>query len=357
MIMTNAKTADGPVAVRPVDLQARVRSGAVLIVAAGFERRARRALEILRGTYAARVVLVRYAGDVPENEATYAKMAAMLNSSGAEWETLRLDSRHPDAFHGALTRALLRWKPESIGDIWIDVTALPMQGICVALAAIRENLPGLGVHVLYTEAGEYYPSKREAFPLRHGSEDTEGSDRVLALSHEMSANLIPKHFGGSSSEQSTCLIVFAGYEKHRSLGVVDELNPSKLVLVFGSPEREELSWRLKWSQILHKPLRGLRPTADEIVSTLDPWASLRMLRRYYGYLFVDHNIAVSPICSKMQCVAVYLFWEQYRDVQLVFPLPVSYLPQRFSRSFKSTFEFVLPNAAEVAATIGSGPLG
>ena len=169
----------------------------------------------------------------------------------------------------------------------------------------------------------------------------------------MSTNLIPKRFGGSSSDVSTCLVVFAGYEAHRSLGVVDELNPSKLVLVFGRPERRELEWRLSWSQEIHGLLRKARPTADEIVSTLDPMESLALLNRYYDYLFADHNVAVSPICSKMQCVGCYLFWERYRDVQLVFPLPITYLPKVFSTGYQQTFVFRLARASEIARMVPS----
>lgn len=151
----------------------------------------------------------------------------------------------------------------------------------------------------------------------------------------------------------TCLVVFAGYEAHRSLGVVDELNPSKLVLVFGRPDREDLGWRLGWSEEIHGELKKTRPTAKEIVSTLDPMESVRLLSTYYDYLFADHNVAVAPICSKMQCVGCYLFWERFRDVQLVFPLPITYLPKEFSMGVGRTFLFELPRATELAGLVPS----
>ncbi len=78
-----------------------------------------------------------------------------------------------------------------------------------------------------------------------------------------------------------------------------------------------------------------------------------MLNKFYGFMFADHNIAVAPICSKMQGVACYLFWERYRDVQLVFPLPVSYLPRRFSAGVGETYQFALPDAEEMAAVTPS----
>jgi hypothetical protein len=329
-------------------LRERADKCAVLIVAAGFEARARRVLEMLGARSIRRAILVEYAEGIDENSENMRRMRATLSTVRATASVVRLtlDPRRPDDYLQALKTSLLTWRPDANGEVWVDVTALPMQGICATLAAIRGALPTLVVQVLYTEALEYFPTKDEV---------AKGEAPLAALSQEMSGNLIPKHFGGSSTAVSTCLIVFAGYEKHRSVGVVDELNPSRLVLVFGEPARSGLKWRLSWSKKLHDGLHEARPTASETVSTLNPLQSLRLLNSYYGFLFANHNIAVAPICSKMQCVASYLFWERYRDVQLVFPLPVTYLPYRFSRRHRHTFQFTLPATTEMAR-LASAPL-
>ncbi|MGC2659633.1 MAG: hypothetical protein WA324_16870 [Bryobacteraceae bacterium] len=230
------------------------------------------------------------------------------------------------------------WRPEIHSEVWVDISALAMQGICATLAAIRTALPGVAVQVLYTEAAEYHPTKAAV---------AKGDTGVSALTQEMLGNLIPKQFAGATSAISTCLIVFAGYEKHRSFGVVDELNPSRLVLVYGAPPGNEHKWRLQWSKKLHEQLHRNWHSATEAVSTLDPFESVALLNNYYGFLFADHNLAVSPICSKMQCVGCYLFWERYRDVQLVFPMPVTYLPASFSIGHRHVFRFTLPTADEL----------
>lgn len=342
----------------------------VLIVAAGFETRAHRVLELLTGYPLKRVILVEYPDGIPQNGDNLRLMLSQLASLGEGVSVLRvtLDPRRPDDYLIALAKALQSWRPDVSGEVWLDITALPMQGICATLAAVRGSLPNRAVRVLYTEAAEYFPTKVEVMEATKGvpargqvtndeapkrsarrSDNATSVAPLQALSQEMSGNLIPKTFGGSSTAVSTCLIVFAGYEKHRSIGVVDELNPSRLVLVFGQPARTQLQWRTSWSRKLHEGLQDARPTSSEIVSTLDPLESLRLLNLYYAYLFADHNIAVSPICSKMQCVACYLFWERYRDVQLVFPIPVTYLPYRFSVGHRHTFEFVLPSPSEFTA--------
>jgi hypothetical protein len=345
--MTN-ETSRPPNKIKPEELRRDAKHCAVLILAAGFEDRARRVLDILGGQPISRVVLVRYPEGIEENDDMFAVMRETLSRARSEptVETVLLDLRRPDEYLMQMKATLTQWRPDSTGEVWVDVSAMAMQGICATLAAVRGALPGLIVQVLYTEAAEYHPTKAEV---------AKGDASIAALSKEMAENLIPKHFAGASSAVSTCLIVFAGYEKHRSVGVVDELNPSRLVLVYGKPPGNELKWRLQWSRKLHEQLHENRQCASEMVSTLNPLDSLSLLNSYYGYLFDDHNIAVSPICSKMQCVACYLFWERYPDVQLVFPLPVTYLPKSFSKRHRYTFRFTLPSTSELA-TITKAPL-
>jgi len=338
---TSNRSCRPPESVTAQELRHEAKYCAALIVAAGFEDRAMRVLETLKSRSIPRVVLVRYPEGIKENDDTFNVMTKMLSGvrRHPEVEIVTLDLQHPDEYLAKLKTALIRWRPDAVGEVWIDVSALAMHGICTSLAAIRAALPGLAVQVLYTEAAAYHPTKAEV---------AKGDSAIAALSKEMAGNLIPKQFAGASSSVSTCLVVFAGYEKHRSVGVVDELNPSRLVLVYGEPPGNEMRWRLQWSKKLHEQLHTSRQTASELVSTLDPLASLTLLNSYYGYLFADHNIAVSPICSKMQAVACYLFWERYRDVQLVFPLPVTYLPGSFSSGYRKTYRFALPTASELA---------
>ena len=344
MTITNS----APQKILPRDIRRRASSCGTLIIAAGFEKRALKVIESMVQVFPRRVVLVRYAQRFKENEASFDKMAELVSNSTSivDCAELDFDPRHPDAYLENLKETLTRWRPDSQGEIWVDISAFTMQGICATLAGVREVLSSSAVRTLYTEAEVYFPSKEDV--ERKGN-------KYAAMSLEMSGNLIPKRFAGVSSEGSTCLLVFAGYEKHRSIGVVDELNPAKLVLIFGKPPRVDLQWRLEWSRKLHDPIKGTRPTASEVVSTLDPKESLQILSEYYGFLFNDHNIAIAPICSKMQCVATYLFWERYRDVQLVFPLPVTYLPKRFSIGCGSTFEWLIPPQSIMGA-LTSSPL-
>ena len=337
-----------PVAVGGDVLREMVAECDVLVVAAGFEARARRLLGLIRERVPKRVVAVHYpSGAIAENDQTFEYIRSLLGDEGCSVVDVMLDAGRPDEYVTELKGVLRRWRPDMRGELWVDISALPMQGICATLAAVRSAMPGVTCRVAYTEADVYFPTEEQV------KADAAGKRPLVALSKEMSTNLIPKQFGGASSDVLTCLVVFAGYEAHRSLGVVDELNPSKLVLVYGRPDREDLGWRLSWSRSIHEELKKARPTADEVVSTLSPMESLVLLNRYYDYLFADHNMAVSPICSKMQCVGCFLFWERFRDVQLVFPLPITYLPKEFSSKYRQTYLFQLPSVARTSGLVSS----
>lgn len=143
--------------------------------------------------------------------------------------------------------------------------------------------------------------------------------------------------GHRSKEGVSCLAVFAGYEVHRTAGVIDNINPSMLLLLYGKPGDEKLRWRLDLSRSLHRKFESTRRTAVEEVSTLHLNESIEVLELYYQYLFEDYDFTIAPVCSKMQVVATFLFWERYREVQLVFPLPIGYATELSPKGVGRTF--------------------
>ena len=231
----------GPVKISTKELRNRVDKCDVLIVAAGFEERALKLTESLENRIPRRIVVARYAHKLNENERTYKKLMQVLSAFvGVETAVVSFDPRSPDSYLGHLKSTISKWRPDIGGEVWVDISAFTMQGICMTLAALRETLGSASIRVIYTEAQIYYPKKEEV--------EKKGK-AFAALSLEMAGNLIPKRFAGVSNDSATCLLLFAGYEKHRSIGVVDELNPAKVALIFGKPPREDLQWRLEWSNL------------------------------------------------------------------------------------------------------------
>jgi hypothetical protein len=314
----------------------------LLFITAGYEDRSLAFLKGLSREHIQKLSLIHYVKSMKENEEAFAESISILRDSGVDKHVVPIgfENKKLDKFVKDIKTQAFGYDPKII---WADISGLTASGICCLLFAIRSRWPFAAVKLIYTEALDYYPSDKELESLFCTKETNSLETLPPSLSMEISEMIIPDAFSGVPfPKRPTCLVLFAGYEKHRSVGVIESINPSRLVIVYGKPPDPAKGKRLKLSKRLHETLLNDTIRAEEIVSTLDINESIQLLSEYYYYLYDDHNICISPLCSKMQAVATYLFWERYKDVQLVFSLPVHYLPQRASKGVGKVFEVNLP---------------
>ncbi|HEY5393104.1 MAG TPA: hypothetical protein VIJ57_13355 [Hanamia sp.] len=226
-------------------------------------------------------------------------------------------------FEKNLNEQLLKL-PRSINNTWIDISGMPTHTICITLNSVRTLYPTQSQKIIYSAAESYFPTFEEYTALSKKSDDNE-EFVPKTMTMEMSEVLILETFSGHRSKEGiSCLAVFPGYDANRTGGVIDSINPSMLLFLFGDPNDSDLKWRANLSRQLHRKFESTRKCAVEAVSTLDPNQSLNVLDEYYEFLFEDYDFTIAPLCSKMQVVGTFLFWERYKEVQLVFPLPVGY---------------------------------
>ena len=185
--MPTKVTIDSPAKVSEATLNEHIGDCQILVLAAGFEARSITALQMVMAAKQGRpnrIVLVRYPhGQIRQNDDAFDLISKRLTRSAIVPAVADLDARHPDDYLENLKTALFAWRPDVTGEVWIDISALPMQGICSTLAAVRETLPGLTVRVLYTEAEDYFPTK---------SQVENASSPIPALSQEMSGQPNPE---------------------------------------------------------------------------------------------------------------------------------------------------------------------
>lgn len=300
-----------------------------IVLAAGFEERSYAWLE--RGEFreGARCVLIRFRNNVPGNGEVYQEYLALARRRFSA-ENIHVAELHQDAPNQmeADLGGILASLPRSVARLGVDISGMPSYGACMALKSLRSVRSQHPMTVLYTAAEQYNPTYDQYRNLieREG-DDIELLPDTMAL--EMRETLILDSFSGYRSQNAkTCLAIMAGYEAHRSTGVVDTVNPSLLLLLYGSPGAPDLQWRLDLSRRLHKKLEKGRRAADVVVSTLEFGEALTALETFYDNLIDDYDLVVSPIGSKMQTLATYLFWERYPETQLNFPLPIGYDPDR-----------------------------
>lgn len=308
------------------DIAASTRELDGLILAAGFEDRAFRLLEVGEFRAGAHCVLIRFQNDVPGNSAVFKRYFELAKRKFEPSNVHIVDLPHstPGRLESDLGR-MLAILPREARVFGVDVSGQPAYAICMTLKALRTHRASERQIIYYTAAINYHPS-REEYDAISGSDEIELLPQSMAL--EMSENLSLDSFSGYRSQNArSCLAILAGYEAHRSTGVVEAVNPSLLLLMYGNPGDDTLSWRLDLSRRLHRKFERGRRTATEVVSTLHVNESLAVLERYYDFLIDDYDLVVTPIGSKMHSLAAYLFWERYGEVRLTFPLPIGYDPE------------------------------
>jgi hypothetical protein len=311
----------------------------LLILAAGFEDRAFEFISKTNFSSNASCILAKFDFDITENKDIYLKFKRQLESKFSEGRLFEIEisQSKPQQFEKQLKDTLPKILP-FIGEAWIDISGLPTHAICSALRISRKYFPSKEQVIVYTAAKNYFPSNNEYQKLKNSSSDGVVDFLPPTMALEMSEVLMLEGFSGHRSKEGvSCLAVFAGYDVDRSSGVIESINPSTLLLLYGTPGANDIQWRLELSKDLHKKFESTRKTATEVVSTLNPQESIDVLEEYYEYLFEDYDFTVSPVCSKMQAVAVYLFWEKYKEVQIVFPVPLGYVIDRSPQGVRETY--------------------
>lgn len=341
------EVADLPAATCELDL---------LILSAGFEDRATAVLSGGRFNPGARCLMIEHRTTRPDGVTEYYRKLAAERFEPGSVVRVELDHDDPRRFEGDLQRELMML-PRECRRVGIDISGLPSHAICSTLKAVRDAMPMDEQSVFYTAALEYNPDHATYLELVAANPaEIELLPKSMAL--EMADNLILDSFSGYRSQSAkACLALFAGYEGHRSTGVVEAVNPALLILFYGQPGDEELGWRLDLSRRLHRKFERGRPTAVEIVSTLHLSEALEKLEAYYDFIVDDYDMVISPVSSKMHSVAAFLFWEKYREVQLTFPIPIGYDPTQRPKGIGKTFETRLgPRLALFRGDVaGTGP--
>ena len=217
----------------------------ILILSAGFEDRAIQVLKFAEFSENLHCILIKYRNDIPENDRVFGEYLRLAYERFGEDRTfiVEVGLSDIDGFSSRLSN-LLNDFPRSLYRAALDVSGCTAYVICLALRCLRERFPFGTQKVFYTAAKQYYPSLEEYEQMRTkaGAEDIESLPRSMAL--EMSRNLVLEEFAGHRSRDArSCLVIFAGYEIHRSSGVIDAVNPALLLLLYGRPGSLGIEWR------------------------------------------------------------------------------------------------------------------
>jgi hypothetical protein len=320
------------------------------ICAAGFEERAKRIPLVANVLW--NPVVIAFKNGPKENDTSFEAMQARFGPTPG-FGVCELDLANPGGFEASFERSLRQLTNLTHGNVLLDISGLPNFAICIATMKIRTVLPFAGLTLLYTEAEEYFPQESDFVTMKRRAVRDKSILFPNFMSDKAVNTFIPSMFSGVTlGHNDTCLVIFVGYEPHRTNCVVDATNPSRLVMVYGEPERVDLRWRLDLSRVMHSRLDRQFTKTEEVTSTSEVAPSLDLLLEYYGYLYDDCVLSVCPSNSKLQAVAAALAWETYPDIQLCFAVPATYLAKSFSSRFRATFVIELGRPPQTKRFLG-----
>lgn len=314
----------------------------LLVCALGFEDRCTAGPSRLkRSCYKARrAIVLRYDVHERENSRNESRLLRILSHIVCEGIVdAEFSVRDPVRSHGSFAEAL---EPSRQGppckSVTVDITSFSSAAIVQILDTVLQlaSRSGATVRVMYSEARTYFPLRRD----RHKRMPEE-----VYLSSGVSATVVLPKFGGLFVPGfPTLLITYLGFDPIRLRGAVNLLQPARTIGIVGVPPRPSRRWR---ADEVRTRNAKIIPDDNSIayLSTLYYQQTIVKLRQLYEQFSPDYNIALCPLGSKQQTLGVLLFAQGHRDVKLIFPIPVKFQPERYSKGYGKSWQLVLRPAA------------
>ena len=276
-----------------------------------------------------RAVCFTYETNVEDNEANSGALQRHLEAITPKAYFMNCDS---EDFAGRLRNALesvSSTATQGIPKVTLDVSVTANRLLVTCIKVLLEY--DCRLRLLYSEADVYHPT-REEYDRNPGrwTSDSElglerGVDKVISS---------VDHPGHALDPLPDCVIVFPSFKQDRSRAVISAVDPSlltnpagKVLWLLGKPHLTESHWRLD----AMKTINGIASDAPQVeVCTFDYKETLGVLDRLYWERVETHNIALSPLGSKMQALGTALFCHMHPDVRIIFATPVDYNATQYS---------------------------
>lgn len=205
-------------------------------------------------------------------------------------------------------------------NITIDITSFNRDQLITLLYYMRSTMPNSNIRIIYIS------------PIKHGEWLTKGFRDIR--------NVIG--FPGiHRSSLPTALVVLSGFEPDRVLMLIDEHEPSKVLLGFGDPPIKEMFLDLNVSKqkfVLDKQsVENFLFPADQILGCM------ANLIKVFEELHDYYNIILAPMSTKLSVIASFLATENSPDIQITYCVPSEYNYKLYSSGIEDVFVEMLPS--------------
>jgi hypothetical protein len=217
------------------------------------------------------------------------------------------------------------------GRIFVDVTSMSRLLIIQTLVALCGMPDGYSrTSVVYTEAEVYLPTEAEANAVIARADGDPSFAAMFLSSGVFDITVVPELSSVAPPGAQTRLIAFPSLDAHQLTALRAEIHPSRFDFIEGIPPSPENAWRTDAIARLNR-LDQIQSSQRFAASTLDYRDNLSLLLARYAARPDRERVLISPTGSKMQTVAVGVFRAYVRDVQIVYPTPLSFVsPDRYT---------------------------
>jgi hypothetical protein len=185
--------------------------------------------------------------------------------------------------------------------VTVDCTTFNREALIVCLAMLYSQFPKAQVRAAYVS------------PAAHGEWLSRGYRRVRS---------IVGFSGLQQGSRPTVLIVLSGFEGDRTVKIIEEYEPSQVLLGFGDPPTTPsfLTRNLSEHKLVlsRTDVKDFRFPADSISDCTTA------LEQLIQPLLRSANVVIAPMCTKLSTLAVFNVAERHREIQLAYCLPGEY---------------------------------
>lgn len=155
-------------------------------------------------------------------------------------------------------------------------------------------------------------------------------------------SMIPPFFEGPPTfEKMTALLILTGFEFDRAISLIDEIQPSFLILGKSSPgtskEFDDIG-----DEIINK-LKSTRKITKETykIAGNNPFRCRDTFREIIQEYSQFYDFFVATLGTKLELLGVYLAYEENSNFRIIYPVPLIYNVGNYSTGCRDIYEMLL----------------